>query len=116
MYAVIFEVMPDPDHYDEYLDIAAHLRPTLETIDGFISIERFGSLIEEGKILSLSFWRDEDAIAAWRNQLVHRQAQRKGRDSVFLDYRLRVAQVVRDYGMKDRVEAPKDSTAFQESL
>jgi heme-degrading monooxygenase HmoA len=107
MYAVIFEVIPDPEHYQEYLDLAAALRPELEKIDGFISIERFSSLTTEGKILSLSFWRDEDAIRAWRTHARHRSAQAKGRATIFEDYRLRVAGVVRDYGMTDRAQAPQ---------
>ena len=109
MIAVIFEVYPADGKVDEYLDIATDLRPQLETIDGFISIERFSSLVEEGKILSLSFWRDEEAIQAWRNLESHRFAQEKGRGGVFRDYRLRVADVKRDYGMKSREQVPSDS-------
>jgi len=109
MIAVIFEVYPDPERTEEYLDIAADLRTQLIDIDGFISIERFASLTEEGKILSLSFWRDEQAIEAWRNLEAHRMAQAKGRDGIFIDYRLRVAKVSRDYGMKERNAAPEDS-------
>lgn len=111
MIAVIFEVKPHKDKYQEYLDIAAELRPQLEEIDGFISIERFSSLVEDGKVLSLSFWRDEKAIQEWRNLESHRHAQQKGRNSVFKSYRLRVADVTRDYGMDDRDEAPQDSRA-----
>jgi heme-degrading monooxygenase HmoA len=107
MIAVIFEVWPA--QRQRYLDIAAKLRPLLDGIDGFISIERFESLSEEGKLLSLSFWRDEDAVAQWRNLEAHRTAQAKGRASVFRDYRLRIAGVVRDYGMSERAEAPSDS-------
>ncbi len=107
MHAVIFEVEPNAEHYDDYLAIAAGLRPELEKIDGFISVERFSSLTQEGKILSLSFWRDEAAIAAWRAQSDHRSAQGKGRGGIFKDYRLRVAAVVRDYGMFERDEAPQ---------
>jgi heme-degrading monooxygenase HmoA len=109
MLAVIFEVWPDPDHKQAYLDIAASLRPALEEVDGFISIERFESLSEPGKILSLSFWRDEEAVARWRNLESHRSAQVRGRDGVFRDYRLRVAGVIRDYGLSDRDGAPDDS-------
>ena len=107
MYAVIFEVEPEPDRVQEYLDIAARLRAELENIDGFISIERFKSLSQDGKILSLSFWRDEDAIARWREQDQHPAAQISGRDGVFRDYRIRVAAVVRDYGMYERAQAPQ---------
>ncbi len=107
MYAVIFEVEPAPGQVEEYLDIAARLRPELEKIDGFISIERFRSLTQEGKILSLSFWRDEAAIRRWREHDKHHRAQHAGRDHVFADYRLRVAAVVRDYGMFERQEAPQ---------
>lgn len=109
MIAVIFEVYPAEGKIQEYLDIAADLKPLLADIDGFISIERFSSLVEEGKVLSLSFWRDEEAVTAWRSLETHRLAQCKGRGSVFKDYRLRVADVSRDYGMNDRKEAPKDS-------
>jgi heme-degrading monooxygenase HmoA len=109
MIAVIFEVRPKPEQRQTYLDIAAALRPHLEKIDGFISIERFESLTEPGKILSLSFFRDEAAVAAWRNIEAHRQAQAKGRGQVFADYRLRIASVMRDYGMQDRAQAPRDS-------
>ena len=108
MYAVIFEVRPKPELRDDYLDLAASLRPELEKIDGFISVERFGSLTEEGKILSLSFWRDEDAVVAWRSHMQHRAAQRRGREEIFQDYRLRVAAVVRDYGMFERDQTPQD--------
>jgi heme-degrading monooxygenase HmoA len=109
MIAVIFEVVPKPDRKQDYLDIAATLKPQLEAIDGFISVERFQSLTEPGKILSLSIWRDEEAVARWRNLAEHRQAQAAGRDGIFEDYRLRVAQVVRDYGMTSREQAPTDS-------
>ena len=111
MIAVIFEVWPHPDHRGDYFDLAAALKPQLETIDGFISVERFESLTEKGKVLSLSFWRDEQAVAQWRNLEQHRTAQAKGRGGIFADYRLRIASVVRDYGMKERAEAPKDSRA-----
>ena len=109
MIAVIFEVMPKAEHKQEYLDIAASLRPLLDEIDGFISIERFQSLSDPGKLLSLSFWRDETAIAQWRQLEAHRMAQTRGRASVFDDYRLRIAGVIRDYGMFDRTQAPADS-------
>ncbi len=111
MIAVIFEVWPQPDHRNDYFDLAAELRPHLQEIDGFISVERFESLTEKGKILSLSFWRDEDAVARWRNLEQHRAAQAKGRAGIFANYRLRVASVLRDYGMESREEAPKDSRA-----
>lgn len=109
MIAVIFEVWPAEGNRQEYLDIAADLRPLLDEIDGFISIERFESLSEPGKLLSLSFWRDDEAVAAWRKLEPHRAAQTAGREHVFADYRLRVAHVLRDYGMEARDEAPADS-------
>jgi len=109
MIAVIFEVTPAPGRMQEYLDLAAALKPELERIDGFISIERFASLVNEGKIVSLSFWRDEDAVQRWRNVEQHRIAQARGRAGVFADYRLRVANVLRDYGLHERAEAPHDS-------
>jgi heme-degrading monooxygenase HmoA len=107
MYAVIFEVEPALGRRQEYLDIAAQLRPELEKIDGFISVERFQSLTQEGKILSLSFWRDEEAVVRGRRHEQHRDAQRAGRGGIFRNYRLRVAAVVRDYGLEDRAEAPQ---------
>src|ERR1041385_7860972 len=108
MMAVIFEVWPQDGHKNEYLDIAAALRPMLSEIDGFISIERFESLSEPGKLLSLSFWRDEKAIEAWRNVELHRSAQSKGRAYIFQDYRLRLGMVIRDYGMNNREQSPAD--------
>ena len=99
MIAVIFEVWPAPGRKQEYLNLAAGLRPLLEKIDGFISIERFESLGEPGKLLSLSVFRDEAAVERWRQLEKHRNAQALGRDGVFRDYRLRVAGVIRDYSM-----------------
>ena len=115
MIAVIFEVWPKPEHKQEYLDLAAELRPILETIEGFISIERFESLTEKGKILSLSFFRDEDALAAWRNVPQHPKNQARGRSKKFQNYRLRIAGVIRDYGMNDRAQAPKDSRVVHDA-
>ena len=109
MIAVIFEFEPNAGKTDDYLDIASQLRPIVEKIDGFISIERFESLSQPGKILSLSFWRDEEAVKEWRNIAEHRQAQRDGRNGIFSDYRLRIASVIRNYGMHDRDEVPEDS-------
>ncbi len=111
MIAVIFEVEPRDGGRDAYLRIAAELRPLLDEIDGFISIERFQSLNDERRILSLSFWRDEEVIAQWRKLEAHRAAQSAGRGGVFADYRLRIAHVVRDYGLNERAEAPADSRA-----
>ena len=111
MHAVIFEVWPAEGRAQEYFDLAAALKPDLEKIDGFISIERFQSLATPEKFVSLSFWRDEEAIRAWRELEHHRSAQAKGRGGVFADYRLRVAAVVRDYGMDERAQAPRDSRA-----
>ena len=109
MIAVIFEVTPAPGQRSAYLDAAAALKPLLAQVDGFVSIERFESLSAPGKLLSLSLWRDEEAVARWRQQEAHRSTQAAGRDHVFADYRLRVAAVVRDYGMHDRAQAPADS-------
>lgn len=109
MIAVIFEAFPAKGKWDEYLDIAARLRPELNKIAGFISIERFQSMTHPEKVLSLSFWENEESIKQWRNIELHRAAQKEGRDSIFDDYRLRIAQVQRDYGMTDRVQAPGDS-------
>ena len=112
MMAVIFEVLPAPGQKDAYLAAAAALRPVLEQVDGFLSIERFESLSQPGKLLSLSFWRDEEAVARWRQMEAHRVTQRAGRAGIFDDYRLRVAAVVRDYGLQDRGQAPADSRAL----
>lgn len=109
MIAVIFEVWPTEGRAVEYFDLAAALREDLVKIDGFISIERFESLTTKGKYLSLSFWRDEEAVRTWRNLEKHRKAQAMGRGGVFADYRLRVAAVMRDYGMQERDDAPRDS-------
>ena len=109
MLAVIFEFEPVADRRQDYLDFAAALAPELEHIDGFVSIERFESLTQPGKLLSISFWRDEAAIESWRNLEKHRAAQRAGRDGIMADYRLRVASVIRDYGMQERAQAPGDS-------
>ncbi len=111
MIAVIFEVWPAEGERQRYLDLAAALRSDLEGVDGFVSVERFQSLTDPGKLLSLSFWRDEEAVRAWRNRPPHRATQAKGRAGVFADYRLRVAGVLRDYGMAERAEAPDDSRA-----
>lgn len=109
MVAVIFEVMPAEGKRDEYFTIAGQLTPELDKIPGFISIERFQSIALPGKILSLSFWEDEQSVAQWRNVEMHREAQATGRTSVFSDYRLRVAHVIRDYGLTERAQAPVDS-------
>ncbi|WP_426236819.1 antibiotic biosynthesis monooxygenase family protein [Pararhizobium sp. DWP1-1-3] len=114
MIAVIFEVTPADDRRSAYLDLAAQLHTRLNEIDGFLSIERFESMKIPGKILSLSFWRDEAAIATWRNGPEHRAAQHAGRNSTFADYRLRIAGVIRDYGMTERDEAPADSRVFHD--
>ena len=111
MIAVIFEGIAQEDRKEAYLDVAARLRPLLENIDGFLSIERFQSLTTPGKILSLSFWRDEETVRQWRNLEQHREVQRAGRSSIFEQYRIRVAEVVRDYGLDDRQQAPRDSVA-----
>lgn len=115
MIAVLFEAWPAPGRQEHYLNLAAALRSELDDMDGFISIERFQSLAEPGKLLSLSFWRDDAAVAAWRNLAAHRTTQAEGRRSVFEDYRLRIAAVVRDYGMIDRAGAPSDSQELTRS-
>ncbi len=111
MIAVIFEVWPAGGQRNRYFDLAAALRTDLDMVDGFISVERFESLTEPGKLLSLSFFRDEDAVRAWRNLPSHRATQAKGRGEIFDDYRLRVASVIRDYGLTERGQAPVDSRA-----
>ena len=114
MIAVIFEARPHTDQLQRYFDLAAELRPLLAELEGFISIERFQSLSEPGKVLSLSFWRDEEAIKRWRGLELHRAAQSAGRKQVFDDYHLRIAQVVRDYSLEDRAQAPSDSKQAHE--
>ncbi|MCZ4271582.1 antibiotic biosynthesis monooxygenase [Maritalea porphyrae] len=109
MIAVIFEVTPHPEHKSAYLDIAAQLKSELEQVDGFISVERFQSLTNENKVLSLSFFENEEAVKAWRNLPSHRAAQKAGRNKLFANYRLRIACVIRDYGKNVREEAPNDS-------
>lgn len=111
MIAVIFEVHPREGHAERYFELAAQLRAELEKIDGFLSVERFESLTRPGHYLSLSFWRDEEAVRRWRCQGLHRSSQREGRASVFEHYRLRVAAVLRDYGLAERDQAPADSLA-----
>jgi heme-degrading monooxygenase HmoA len=109
MIAVLFEVVMKPERRQDYFDIAASLRPELEKIDGFISVERFASLTTEGKYLSLSFWRDEAAVRRWREQALHSGAQARGRAEIFADYRICVLETIRDYGMTDRAQAPQDA-------
>ncbi len=116
MIAVIFEVQPAEGKRDAYLGIAAELRPLLDGIDGFISVERFQSLTDPRRVLSLSFWRDEEAVAAWRNMPEHRAAQKAGRNGIFAGYRLRIGHIVRDYGMDRREEAPPDMRQTTRSL
>lgn len=109
MMAVIFEVEPRPGAAPRYFEIAAALKADLESVDGFISVERFESIARPGCYLSLSFWRDEAAVRSWRCHGMHRRAQQEGRSDVLAGYRLRVAEVVRDYGMLEREQAPSDS-------
>lgn len=112
MIAVIFEFTAAPERRQEYLDIAAALGEELKGFDGFVSIERFQSLADPAKYVSLSFWRDEEAVRRWRNLQQHREAQARGRAGIFSDYRLRVAQVMRDYTRERRAQTPKDSLSF----
>jgi len=109
MICVIFEVIPKKERKNEYFEIASELKVTLAEMEGFVSIERFQSLTDQTKFLSLSFWKDEESVRIWREQAFHRQAQVKGRNRIFDNYRLRVATVIRDYGMKERLQAPKTS-------
>lgn len=112
MFVVIFEAVPVDGAKEEYLDIAGKLRDCLKDQEGFISIERFQSLSEEGKVLSISYWKDEAAISSWRNLQQHRDAQRKGKESLFHSYRIRVAKVMRDYTERERSEVPEDSNSL----
>ena len=112
MIAVIFEFTPAPGRKQEYLDLAAALKPELDRADGFVSIERFESITRTGHFVSLSFWRDEEALRKWRNLARHREAQAKGRGGIFSGYRLRVASVLRDYTHAERGQAPRDSVEY----
>jgi heme-degrading monooxygenase HmoA len=114
MIVVIFESWPKPGKRDAYLDMAAMLMPLVEQIDGFISVERFESVGNPGKMVALSYWRDEKAVQDWRNIVEHRRVQEGSRKSVFADYRMRVAHVIRDYSLSDRHEAPADSVKAHE--
>ena len=109
MIAVIFEFTPAPGGKQAYLDLATGLADVVKDFDGFISIERFESITRPGNFVSLSFWRDEEAVRKWRNVQKHREAQAKGRGGVFAYYRLRVAQILRDYTRDERAQAPEDS-------
>lgn len=109
MIAIIFEVIPAGGKKQDYLDIAAEMRPMVETVEGFISVERFQSLTNPDKLLSISFFEDEAAVDRWRKLAAHRDAQESGRVGIFSDYRLKVCHVLRDYGMFDRAQAPEDS-------
>lgn len=115
MIAVIFEVVPEQGKFDEYMSIAGALKVELEKIDGFISVERFESVSQKGKYVSISFWQNEEAVRTWRTQEAHRMAQLKGRKEIFADYRLRIAEVVRDYTLRDRGEAPPDSVTSKKT-
>ncbi len=112
MIAVIFELEPRPGQTQHYFELAAALKAELQAVDGFITVERFESVTRPGHYLSLSFWRDEEAVRRWRCHGMHRQAQQEGRDQVLAGYRLRVASVSRDYGLLDRDAAPADSRAL----
>ncbi|MEG3640127.1 antibiotic biosynthesis monooxygenase family protein [Magnetococcus sp. PR-3] len=111
MYVVIFELEPTESGQEAYLKIAAQLRQELNNHPGLISIERFQSLVDQGKLLSLSYWQDEAAIEKWRNTMEHRAAQSQGRQTLFKNYSIRVAKVVRDYTKENRDQAPEDSNA-----
>src|SRR6185436_6947108 len=106
MIAVIFEFTPAPGRFPDYMELVGQWKPELDKADGFISLERFESITSPGKFVSLQFWRDEASVAKWRNVQKHREAQKKGRGGIFASYRLRIASVIRDYGMDDRVETP----------
>ena len=109
MIAVIFEFTPVEGRFPEYMKVVDTLREDLAKAEGFISLERFESITSKGKFLSLQFWRDEESVRKWRNLQKHREAQKKGRASIFASYRLRIAGVLRDYAMDEREQAPRDS-------
>lgn len=112
MIAVIFEVIPKEGHKQDYLDIAAEMRPLVHEMEGFLGVERFQSLTNPEKLLSVSFFEDEAAVARWRQLAAHRGAQAKGRSGLFDDYRIRIAHVLRDYTLTERAQAPEDSVAL----
>lgn len=107
MFVVVFEVQPKDGREQDYLDLAASLRPEVERIDGFISVERFQGLAQPKRLVSISFWRDEEAVKRWREHNRHHLAQLSGRGEIFADYRITVAEVERQYGMFERAEAPQ---------
>ena len=116
MIAVIFEFTPAEGRFAEYMDLVGELRADLDKAEGFISLERFESITNKGKFVSLQFWRDEESVRKWRNVQKHRAAQAKGRGGIFASYRLRIAQVVRDYTLDERGEAPEDSRSFHRGV
>jgi len=107
MFVVIFEIQPKPGREQEYLELAASLRPEVEQMEGFVSVERFSSLATPGKLVSISFWRDEEAVKRWREHTRHHLAQLSGRAQIFTDYRITVAEIERQYGMFERGQAPQ---------
>lgn len=109
MIAVIFEFTPAEGRFGDYMDLVGTLKADLEKADGCLSVERFESITAKGKYVSLQFWRDEESVRKWRNLQRHREAQAKGRGGIFKSYRLRIAEVVRDYTMDERAQAPEDS-------
>ena len=111
MIAVIFEFTPREGRFPEYMELVGQLKPELDKAEGFISLERFESITTPGKFVSLQFWQDEESVKKWRNVQKHREAQAKGRRGIFSGYRLRICQVIRDYGLDERGEAPRDSVA-----
>ncbi|WP_281560086.1 antibiotic biosynthesis monooxygenase [Thalassomonas sp. RHCl1] len=115
MIAVIFEVCLHSSTKEDYFTLAGKLKAHLEKVNGFISVERFQSLQDPDKYLSLSFWQDEQAVKAWRNTLAHRQAQKTGRSGIFSSYRIRVASVLRDYDMDNGAQSPEDSHLIHHS-
>lgn len=116
MIAVIFEFTPAEGRFPEYMQLVDTLREDLAKADGFISLERFESITNKGKFVSLQFWRDEDSVRKWRNLQKHREAQKQGRARIFKSYRLRIASVLRDYEMDQRAEAPEDSRSFHDGI
>ncbi|HJA07813.1 MAG TPA: antibiotic biosynthesis monooxygenase [Candidatus Mailhella merdigallinarum] len=106
---VLFEVTPTAEGRQRYLELAASLKKLLAEAKGFIRAERFSSLTEEGKLLSMNLWESEDDVDAWRNTLDHRISQMEGRNKLFKKYTITVASVIREYGNTSREQAPSDS-------
>ena len=109
---VLFEVTPTAEGKVRYLELAAQLKLLLSDAKGFIHSERFSSLNEEGKLLSLNVWENEESVKKWRNELHHRMSQSEGRERLFENYRITVAYVIREYDDYNRREAQEEYNEY----